>query len=286
MSAALAFYTALSLAPVLVVVIAVAGFFFGQQAAQGQIVWQIQGLVGHDSAVAIQQVIESARKPVTSSLAAVLSAGLLIFTATTVVAELRDALNTIWEVPITELQGFKSIVTFVRERFFSFALVLGVGFLLLVSLVIHAALTAAGDALAVHISLPGWLTQTASTIAFILVTAGLFVLIYKVLPDIDLEWRDVLLGGLMTSLLFNAGKFLVGLYLGKTNLASTYGAAGSLVVCLFWVYYSTLVFFLGAEFTQVFANRYGSGPTLRVRRVLLGHLRKSPVSLDPDGGTR
>jgi len=117
-------------------------------------------------------------------------------------------------------------------------------------------------------------------------TAGLFVLIYKVLPDIDLEWRDVLLGGLMTSLLFNAGKFLVGLYLGKTNLASTYGAAGSLVVCLFWVYYSTLVFFLGAEFTQVFANRYGSGPTLRVRRVLLGHLRKPPVSLDPDGSTR
>jgi len=286
MSAALAFYTALSLAPLLVVVIAVAGFFFGQKAAQGQIVWQIQGLVGHDSAVAIQQVIESARKPVTSSLAAVLSAGLLIFTATTVVAELRDALNTIWEVPITELQGFKSIVTFVRERFFSFALVLGVGFLLLVSLVIHAALTAAGDALAVHISLPGWLTQTTSTVAFILVTAGLFVLIYKVLPDIDLEWRDVLLGGLMTSLLFNAGKFLVGLYLGKTNLASTYGAAGSLAVCLFWVYYSTLVFFLGAEFTQVFANRYGSGPTLRVRRVLLGNLRKSKsaLSVDSDAG--
>jgi len=250
MSAALAFYTALSLAPLLVVVIAVAGFFFGQQAAQGQIVWQIQGLVGHDSAVAIQQVIESARKPITSSLAAVLSIGLLIFTATTVVAELRDALNTIWEVPITELQGFKSIVTFVRERFFSFALVLGVGFLLLVSLVIHAALTAAGEALAVHISLPEWLTQATSTVAFILVAAALFALIYKILPDIDLEWRDVVLGGLMTSLLFNAGKSLVGMYLGKTNLASTYGAAGSLAVCLFWVYYSTLVFFLGGRLTK------------------------------------
>jgi len=286
MSAALAFYTALSLAPLLVVVIAVAGFFFGQQAAQGQIVWQIQGLVGHDSAVAIQQVIESARKPITSSLAAVLSIGLLIFTATTVVAELRDALNTIWEVPITELQGFKSIVTFVRERFFSFALVLGVGFLLLVSLVIHAALTAAGEALAVHISLPEWLTQATSTVAFILVAAALFALIYKILPDIDLEWRDVVLGGLMTSLLFNAGKSLVGMYLGKTNLASTYGAAGSLAVCLFWVYYSTLVFFLGAEFTQVFANRYGSGPTLRVRRVLLGNLRKSPSTVIDLPGTK
>ena len=286
MSAALAFYTALSLAPLLVVVIAVAGFFFGQQAAQGQIVWQIQGLVGHDSAVAIQEIIEEARKPVTSSLAAVLSVALLIFTATTVVAELRDALNTIWEVPVCELQGFKSILTFVRERFFSFALVLGVGFLLLVSLTIHAALAAAGQVLALHISLPMWLTQTTSTVAFILVAAALFALIYKVLPDIDMEWRDVVLGGLMTSLLFNVGKFLVGMYLGKINLASTYGAAGSLVVCLFWVYYSTLVFFLGAEFTQVFANRYGSGPTLRVRRVLLGTLRTPlaqttpPISLD------
>jgi membrane protein len=281
MSAALAFYTALSLAPLLVVVIAVAGFFFGRQAAQGQIVWQIQGLVGHDSAVAIQQVIEEARKPITGSLAAVLSVGLLVFTATTVVAELRDALNTIWEVPVVELQGLKSILTFVRERFFSFALVLGVGFLLLVSLVIHAALTAVGAALAVHISMPGWLAQTASSLAFFIVTAGLFALIYKVVPDIDLEWRDVALGGLITSLLFNTGKLLVGMYLGKTSLASTYGAAGSLAVCLFWVYYSTLVFFLGAEFTQVFANRYGSAPTLRVRRVMLGTLRPVPPAAPP-----
>lgn len=281
MSAALAFYTALSLAPVLVVVIAVAGFFFGQQAAQGQIVWQIEGLVGHDSALALQQVIEGARKPITGSLAAVLSVVVLIFTATTVVAELRDALNTIWEVPITELQGFKSILSFVRERFFSFALVLGVGFLLLVSLVINAALSAAGAALALHIHMPVWLAQTSSALVFFIVAAGLFALIYKILPDIDLEWRDVVLGGLITSLLFNVGKLLVGMYLGKTDLASTYGAAGSLVVCLFWVYYSTLVFFLGAEFTQVFANRYGSGPTLRVRRVLLGNLRQLPAEAIP-----
>ena len=273
MSAALAFYTALSLAPVLVVAIAVAGFFFGQQAAEGQIVWQIEGLVGRDSALAIQHVIESARKPITGSLAAVLSIGLLVFTATTVVAELRDALNTIWEVPMTELQGLKSILAFVRERFFSFALVLGVGFLLLVSLVIHAALAAAGSALAVYIRMPEWLAQASSMMIFFVVAAGLFALIFRILPDIDLEWRDVLLGGLVTSLLFNTGKLLVGMYLGKTNLASSYGAAGSIVVCLFWVYYSSLVFFLGAEFTQVFANRYGSGPTLRVRRLLLGRLR-------------
>jgi membrane protein len=281
LSAALAFYTALSLAPLLIVVIAVAGFFFGQQAAQGQIVWQIQGLVGHTSAVAIEGVIEGARKPLTGSLAAVLGVGLLLFTATAVVAELRDSLNTIWEVPVTELQGFKSILSFVRERFFSFALVLGVGFLLLVSLVINAGLAAAGTALQGHISIPEWIAQATSTIASLIVATGLFGLVYKIMPDVDLEWRDVLLGALITSLLFNTGKLVVGMYLGKTSLASTYGAAGSLVVCLFWVYYSALIFFFGAEFTQVFANRYGSAPTLRVRRLLLGNLRRSTF---PAGG--
>jgi membrane protein len=154
LSAALAFYTALSLAPLLIVVIAVAGFFFGEQAAEGQIVWQIGGLVGHSSAVAIQAVIEGARRPMTSSLAAILGIGLLLFTATAVVAELRDSLNTIWEVPIAELQGFKSILLFVRERFFSFALVVGVGFLLLVSLCINAGLAAVGTALADYITVP------------------------------------------------------------------------------------------------------------------------------------
>jgi membrane protein len=279
LSAALAFYTALSLAPLLIVVIAVAGYFFGQQAAEGQIVWQIQGLVGHTSALAIQTVIEGARKPVTGSLAAILGIGLLLFTATTVVAELRDSLNTVWEVPTPELQGFKSILMFVRERFFAFALVLGVGFLLLVSLVINAGLAALGSALAGHVNVPEWIAQATSTIASFIVATGLFGLVYKIIPDVDVEWRDVTLGALMTSLLFNVGKLLVGIYLGKTSLASTYGAAGSLVVCLFWVYYCALIFFLGAEFTQVFANRYGSAPTLRVRRLFLGKLRHAAPRL-------
>jgi membrane protein len=285
LSAALAFYTALSLAPLLIVVIAVAGVFFGQQAAQGQIVWQIQELVGHTSAVAIQGVIEGARKPVTSSLAAMLGIGLLLFTATAVVAELRDSLNTIWEVPITELQGFKSILIFVRERFFSFALVLGVGFLLLVSLCINAGLAAAGTALTGYISIPEWIAQAASTLVSLIVATGLFGLVYKIMPDVDLEWRDVALGAFITSLLFNTGKLVVGMYLGKTSLASTYGAAGSLVVCLFWVYYSALIFFLGAEFTQVFANRYGSAPTLRIRRLLLGDLHHAQSTLPLAGSS-
>jgi membrane protein len=253
LSAALAFYTALSLAPLLIVVIAVAGFFFGLQAAQGQIVWQIQGLVGQTSALAIQGVLEGARKPVTGSLAAMLGVVLLVFTATTVVAELRDSLNTIWGVPVTELQGFKSILLFVRERFFSFALVLGVGFLLLVSLCINAGLAAAGTALSGYISAPEWIAQATSTLVSLIVATGLFGLVYRIIPDVDLEWRDVALGAFITSLLFNTGKLVVGMYLGKTSLASTYGAAGSLVVCLFWVYCSALIF-LGAEFTQVFCE--------------------------------
>jgi membrane protein len=283
LSAALAFYTALSLAPLLVVVISIAGFFFGQQAAQGQIVWQIQGVLGHSSAVAIEGVIEAARKPVAASLAALIGIGVSLFTATTVVAEMRDSLNTIWEVPVPELQGLKTILAFVRERFFSFALVLGVGFLLLVSLVINAGLTAAGTVLVGYVSIPPWLGQTTSTVASVMVATVLFGLVYKIMPDVDIEWRDVALGALVTSLLFNTGKLAVGMYLGRTTIASAYGAAGSLAVFLFWVYYSTLIFFLGAEFTQVFANRYGSAPTLRVRRILLGRLYNSAALLPPAG---
>jgi membrane protein len=239
LSAALAFYTAMSLAPLLVVVISVAGLFFGQQAAQGQIVWQIQGLLGHTSAMAVQGFIEAARKPAAASLAALVGVGLSLFTATTVVAEMRDSLNTIWEVPVPELHGFRTILAFARERFFSFALVLGVGFLLLVSLVINAGITAAGSLFVGHISIPPWLAQIASTVASVIVATGLFGLVYKVMPDVDIEWRDVALGALVTSLLFNAGKMLVGMYLGRTTLASAYGAAGSLAVFLFWVYYSS-----------------------------------------------
>jgi membrane protein len=281
LSAALAFYTAVSLAPLLIVVISIAGVFFGEKAAEGQIVWQIQGLFGHTPAVAIEGVLEAARKPFTSSIAAILGLGLSIFTSTTVVAEMRDSLNTIWDVPIPELQGLKTILLFARERFFSFTLVLGVGFLLLISLVVNAGIAAAGDLFLSQINKPAWVAQAVSTGASVIVATVLFGLVYKIIPDVDIEWRDVTLGAVITSLLFNAGKLVVSLYLGKTTLASAYGAAGSLVVFLFWVYYSTLIFFLGAEFTQVFANRFGSAPTLRVRRLLLGNLYSSIRAFPP-----
>ena len=268
LAASLAFYSILSLAPLLVVVIGIAGLLFGQEAAQGQIVAQIEGLVGRDSAFAIQTMVENARQPGAGSLAAVLGLLMLFFSATTVVAELRDALNTIWEVPASEATGLTSLLSILRERFFSLTMVLGVGFLLLISLIVNAWISALGS------YFEGWLREVTlqvinSSLSLVVIT-GLFAMIYKAMPDVDLEWRDVILGAAVTAVLFTAGKFAIGLYLGKSGLGSTYGAAGSLVIVLLWVYYSALIFFFGAEFTQVFANHYGSQPTVRAKRRILG----------------
>jgi membrane protein len=281
LGASLAFYTLLSLAPLLVVVIAIAGLMFGQDAAQGRIVEQIQGLVGRDSAVAIQAMVEGARKPAAGTIATILGLLTLFFGATTVVAELRDALNTIWEVPQVETSGIRSIIGVLRERFFSLAMVLGVGFILLVSLVVNAWLSAIGG------YFTGWLSevtmQVANSMLSLIVITALFAMIYKVMPDVSIEWRDVALGAIFTSLLFTGGKFLIGLYLGKSGFGSTYGAAGSLVIVLLWVYYSAQIFFFGAEFTQVFANRYGSQPTVRAKRRLLGTIHPpAPIQI-PQG---
>jgi membrane protein len=220
--------------------------------------------------VAIEDVIKQASQPALGLIATLAGLITLFFGATAVVAELRDALNTIYEIPSPEVSGIKSALLFVRERLFSFAMVLGVGFLLLVSLAINAGLAAMG------MWFTGWLPalalQVASTaVSWVIITA-LFAGIYKALPDVTIEWRDVILGAAVTSLLFNLGKLLIGLYLGSSTVASAYGAAGSLVILLIWVYYSAQIFFLGAEFTQVFANRYGSQPTVRAKRALLGRL--------------
>jgi membrane protein len=270
LGASLAFYTLLSLAPLLVVIVALAGAVYGEEAARGQIVAQLSGLMGPSGATAIEEVIKEARQPAVGFFATLAGLLTLFFGATAVVAELRDALNTIYEIPAPEVSGFRNIIMFVRERLFSFTMVIGVGFLLLVSLAINAWLAAAGT------WFTGWLPaltlQLASTLVSWAIITVLFAGIYKALPDVTLEWRDVFLGAAVTSLLFNIGKFLIGLYLGTSSIASAYGAAGSLVILLVWVYYSAQIFFLGAEFTQVFANRYGSQPTLRARRALLGRL--------------
>jgi len=252
----------LSLAPLLVVVTAVAGWAFGREAAIGQVVWQIQDLVGYEGAQAIQALLASARKPASGGIAAVLGLGTLFFGASAVVAELRDALNTIWEVPPREVCGpIKSIVAMLKDRTLAFAMVLGIGFLLLVSLAINAALAAIGGYFRNILPADEWVLQTANFLISFLVVTLLFGVIYKVLPDTYIAWSDVALGAAITSLLFSVGKLLIGLYLGKASFGSTYGAAGSLVVLLFWVYYSAQIFFFGSEFTHTYADRYGSHPS-------------------------
>lgn len=256
LAAALAYYTVFSLSPLLIIVIAIAGAVFGEEAARGEIVGQIQGLVGKDGAEFIQAAIENAAKPQAGGgFASLVSIGVLLFGASGLFAQLQDALNTIWEVQPDPKQG---IASFIRTRFLSFSMVLGIGFLLLVSLVISAALTAVVGYLSNLLPAIASLLQVANFILGFVVTTVLFGLIYKFLPDVKITWSDVIIGAAITSLLFSLGRYLLGLYLGNSSFGSSYGAAGSLVVILAWVYYAAQILFFGAEFTQVYARRYGS----------------------------
>ncbi len=255
LAAALAYYTAFSLAPLLIIVIAIAAVVFGQDAAQGEIVGQIQGLVGKEGAEAIQTMIENSRKPAEGSIATIISLVILFFGASGVFNALQDALNTIWEVAPKPGRGVTAIV---KDRFPSFAMVLGIGFLLLVSLVVSAALSALSNYLG-HL-LPS-LKIVWPVVNFLFsfgVITVLFAMIYRTLPDVKIAWGDVWIGAAITSLLFAIGKAFIGLYLGNSSVGSTYGAAGSFVVLLLWLNYSAQILFFGAEFTQVYANRYGS----------------------------
>jgi membrane protein len=260
LGAALAFYTLFSLTPLLLFVVGVGGLFFGEKAAESQIVWQIENLVGPTGATAIEAILQGTHNTTHGVLATVIGFLTLLFGASAVFIELRDALNTIWEVPATETSGIKSLLVIIRERLFSFGLVVAIGFLLLVSLAVSAGLAALGKYASSVIPMPEVFLHAINTLLSFVVITGLFAAIYKVMPDIRIEWRDVLLGAGVTSLLFTAGKLAIGIYLGKASFASTYGAAASIVVFIVWVYYSGQVFFLGAEFTRAFAHRYGSQP--------------------------
>lgn len=268
LGASLAFYTLLSIAPLLIVVVAVAALVYGHKAAQGQLVWQIQGLVGAEGAKTIQDLIQSAYKPGSGIVATILGVLTLIFGASTVVVELRDALNTIWRVPVPEgSSGLQSILRFMKERFYSFGLILGVGFLLMVSLILNAGIAAVGSYFgSILPASEAFLHASEFVISFVVVTF-LFAAIYKFLPDVDLKWTDVIVGASFTSLLFSIGKQLIAIYLGKTGFGSTYGAAGSLVIVLMWVYYSAQLFFLGAEFTKVYTEKMGSQFTAKLQLV-------------------
>lgn len=255
LGAALSYYTIFSIAPLLLISIAAASLLFGHEAAQGQIVGQIEGLVGHDAAQAVQAMIESGRKTGAGILATVLGTATLLFGAGGAFNELRAALDVVWEVPPRPGGGLKVLL---RDRLASFGMVLVVGFLLLVSLVISAGISA----LELKGAFPGSgivLQVVNSGVALGVITV-LFALIFKYLPDAHppIAWKDIWLGAFITSALFTFGKFVIGLYLGHSSVGSAYGAAGSLVLLLVWVYYSAQILFFGAELTQVYARLHGS----------------------------
>jgi membrane protein len=254
LGAALAYYTVFSLVPFLVVVIAVIGLVFGEVAAQSAILSQIAELVGEQTAAAIKDMIQRADQPSTGLFATAVAVATLLIGASGVFGQLQDALNTVWGVEPKEGRG---VWGFIKDRFLSFVAVLGTGFLLLVSLILSSALSALGKWFNGLLPLPEIVLQVMNfAVSFVIIT-GLFALIFKVLPDAKVAWRDVWIGAALTSALFTIGKFALGVYLGKSNVASAYGAAGSLVLVLLWVYYSAQILLYGAEFTQVYANRVG-----------------------------
>jgi len=256
LAAALAYYTAFSVAPLLLISIALAGFFFGEEAARGQLFAQLNGLLGNEGAAAIETAVQnSSQEGGAGTLATIIGLVTLLWSASNVFGQLQEALNTIWEVQPDPHAG---IMATIKRRFLSMTMVLGIGFMLLVSLVMSAALGVVGNFF--NNLLPGgavvW--QVVNFIISFGVVMLLFAAIYKVLPDATIKWGDVWVGAAFTALLFTVGKLVIGLYLGHASVGSTFGAAGSLLVFLVWVYYSAQILFFGAEFTQVYARMYGS----------------------------
>ena len=258
LGAALAYYTLFSIAPLLVVAIAVAALVFGQDAAQGRIVAELSALLGEAGARALEETLESSRKPTTGTLAALGALFTLLLGATGVFGELKGSLNVVWDVREDERPRRGFIVGMLRNRLWSFAMVLAVGFLLLVSLVISAMLAAAQGALGRHLPQPSAVLDYANTLASFAIITVLFAMIFKFLPDTKVAWSDVWVGAALTSMLFGTGKYVIGFYLGRGSVGSVYGAASSLVVLIAWVYYAAQIFFFGAELTQAYARRHGS----------------------------
>jgi membrane protein len=253
LGAALAFYSVFSLTPLLMIAIAIAGLVFGRDAARNGVVEQIRALVGMEAARSIEMMVDASTRPATNKVALAVGIVMLLVGASGVFGQLQDALNVIWEAPTRK---GRPLLRMLQDRFLSFTMVLGSGFLLLVSLVISAALTALNDSVARIVSIDPLLLQVLHLIVSFAVTSLLFAMIFKVLPDISIGWNEVWIGAAVTSLLFSIGKVLIGLYLGESGIASVYGAVGSLLILLLWTYYSAQILLFGAEFTQVCANRY------------------------------
>jgi membrane protein len=253
--AALAYYTIFALAPGLVIVMALAGLMLGP-GAESQIIGQIRELIGEQGATAIEATIRSARNETLGATGTALALVPLVFGLWGLFGELQDGLNTIWGVTLKPGRRMRDIL---KERFWSFAMVVGIGFVLLVSLILSAWLAAVSTYVGNLLPAPAATLEALNVVISFVVITGSFALIFKLLPDVRIAWRDVWLGAAVTSLFFTVGKFLIGLYLGKIAVASAYGAAGSLVIIVVWVYYSAQILLFGAEFTKVWTKRRGSG---------------------------
>jgi membrane protein len=256
MGAALSYYTVFSLAPMLLIVIAVAGLVFGQEAARGALFGQLHGLMGADAAQAVESLLASMSKPSQGIAATSIGVAVLLVGATSVFGELQDALDRIWRVADRPRPG--GVWGLLRSRLLSFGLILGIAFLLMVSLVVSAAVAALGKWWSPFFGDWEVLAQSLTVVFDLVATTVAFAMIYKLMPRADVRWHDVWIGAGVTAALFSLGRLLISLYIGKSGVASGYGTAGSLVVVFLWVYYSAQIFLLGAEFTWAYATTYGS----------------------------
>jgi membrane protein len=255
MGAALAYYTMFSIAPLLLIVISIAGLLFGVEAARGEIAGQLEAMMGQQGAEAVQGLLKSVSEPSESLSATLIGGVLLLIGATTVFGELQSALDRIWRAPKRHIGGVWSML---RARLLSFGMIMGIGFLLMVSLVASAALAAMGKWWGLMFADWALLANALNLIVSFGFTTTVFAMIYKIMPYASVAWSDVWIGAAVTSLLFTIGKFLIGLYIGQSGVSSAFGAAGSLVMVLVWVYYSAQIFLMGAEFTWAYACMFGS----------------------------
>ncbi len=258
LGASVAFYSVLSFAPLLLIITAVIALIFGQTSAQGAIVNEAREWIGDRGAETVTSLLKSAQKPSSGILATVVAFATLLFGASGVFTELQDALNRIWDAPAQTSEG---LIGMVKQRLFSFGMILSVGFLLLISLVLSAGLAFLGKAFGNVLPMPASVLQALNFLFSLVVISVLFALMYRYVPNTKVRWRDAAIGAVGTAVLFTIGKFLLGLYLGKASVGSTYGAAGSLVAVIVWIYYSAQIFFFGAEFTHAYSQRNGSPAT-------------------------
>lgn len=273
LGAALAYYAVFSMGPLLIIVVAVAGFVWGRDAAQGALFGQLRQLLGAEGAAAMQTMLASTSQPATNVFASIIGGVTLFIGASAVFIELKDALNLIWKVPPKASQG---IWRMIRGRLMSFAMILALGFLLLISLVMSALLVAVSKYLGEVLPIPIWAVQAGLQVTSAVLTTVLFAMMFKILPDTRVQWRDVWVGAVVTSLLFAVGKSIIGLYLGQSSTSSAYGAAGSVVVIMLWTFYSAQILFFGAEFSEAYSRLEGSKKDGRRADAVSAPTRRTP----------